>query len=130
MYLTTVDAAKPPHTSDSQVDKGLDGVDMVDGRGRGRIGKKRLDTRTNKPIYRLPMATPGPFAGISWSTANHITLGVIAAAVVFPALSAVVRRRPLAAAAGPLAALPGLRSICDHCVRRCKYHPRMCIRPL
>lgn len=37
------------------------------------------------------MATPGPFAGISWSTANHITLGVIAAAVVFPALSAVVR---------------------------------------
>lgn len=37
------------------------------------------------------MATPGPFSGISWSTANHITLGVIAAAVVFPALSAVVR---------------------------------------
>ncbi len=39
----------------------------------------------------LPMATPGPFSGISWSTANHITLGVIAAAVVFPALSAIVR---------------------------------------
>jgi sorting nexin-25 len=37
------------------------------------------------------MATPGPFSGISWSTANHITLGVVAAAVVFPALSAIVR---------------------------------------
>jgi len=37
------------------------------------------------------MASPGPFSGISWSTANHITLGVVAAAVVFPALSAVVR---------------------------------------
>ena len=40
------------------------------------------------------MTTLGPFSGISWSTTNHIILGVVAAAaaaVVFPALSAVVR---------------------------------------
>jgi len=37
------------------------------------------------------MTTPSPFSGISWSTANHITLGVLTAAIVFPTLSAVVR---------------------------------------
>ena len=29
VQLTAVDAAKPPHTNDSQVDNGLDGEDMV-----------------------------------------------------------------------------------------------------
>lgn len=39
----------------------------------------------------LAMTTPGAFSGISRSTANHITVGVVAAAVVFPTLSAFVR---------------------------------------
>lgn len=62
----------------------------------GTVGPARAEAEAEEAGYEnkqsdIAMTTPGPFSGISWSTANHITLGVVAAAIILPALSAVVR---------------------------------------